>query len=193
MSQRRYRSVRPTAPAWVRTAVIMLGIFFVFLAFVALFRRQDSTNPETFIRTSDDIVAELTEDGVATQKVAPTRETSRGIPESAPLLDVSGGSGSAIAKRVFENGFFTHTILARSLPLIETSSFHYQAWLIRPYPFDFFETSRLVYNADGSWGMIWTGETGKTYDEFIEVLITLEPNNDFDENPSANQILKGAF
>lgn len=189
---RRYRRAQPTAPMWVRTAMVILIIFFLFLAAMAVFRRGGPVDTSSNVRTSDDIVAELTQDSSASE-VIEIRETPRGIPESATLSALSGATGTAVAKRVFENNFFTHTILAQDLPAIDASKFHYQGWLIRPYPFDFFETSGLVHNVDGSWGMIWVGDVGETYDEFTEVLITREPNNDFDENPSADQVLKGRF
>lgn len=191
MNRRGYRHTR-SAPLWVRTAAIILLLFFLFLAFMTIFRRGSFTEPDVSTRTSDDIVAELTDASVSTS-ATPRRETPRGIPESTTLLAVSGTSGSAIAKRVLENNFFTHTILAQGLLPIDESRFRYQAWLIRPYPFDFFETSALVHNADDSWGMIWVGDAGETYDEFVEVLITREPIDDFDENPSADQVLKGSF
>lgn len=190
MNRRGYRHTR-SAPLWVRTAAIILLLFFLFLAFMTIFRRGSFTEPDVSTRTSDDIVAELNA-SVSTSAV-PRRETPRGIPESTTLLAVSGTSGSAIAKRVLENNFFTHTILAQGLLPIDESRFRYQAWLIRPYPFDFFETSALVHNADDSWGMIWVGDAGETYDEFVEVLITREPIDDFDENPSADQVLQGSF
>jgi len=192
MNRRKYRSTRSTTPAWVRTTMIILGIFFLFLAFVAIFRRQGPADVSSSVRSSDDIVAELIQDSAKVQGTSP-RETPRGIPESTVLLSVSGGSASATAKRVFENNLFTHTILGQDLPLIDEGKFHYQAWLIRPYPFDFFDTSPLIHNADGSWGMIWVGSPGEAYDDFIEVLVTREPIGDFDENPSTDQILKGAF
>lgn len=191
MNRRGYRHTR-SSPLWVRTAAIILVLFFLFIAFMAIFRRGGAIRLDSFVRTSDDIVAELTDASVSTS-ATPRRETPRGIPESATLLSVSGASGSAIAKRVFEDDFFTHTILALGLSPVDESRFRYQAWLIRPYPFDFFETSALVHNADDSWGMIWVGDIGETYDEFVEVLVTREPIDDFDENPSANQVLKGSF
>ena len=159
---------------------------------MTIFRRGAAPESDPSVRTSDDIVAELT-DASSPAASSAYRETPRGIPESATLAAVSSGSGSAVAKRVFENDFYTHTILANGLPTLDETRFRYQAWLIRPYPFDFFETSPLVHNADGSWGMIWVGDAGETYDEFVEILVTLESVNDFDENPSAEQVLKGRF
>ncbi len=192
MNRRGYRSSKLTSPLWVRTAVIILLLFFLFLAFMTIFRRGAALESDPSIRTSDDIVAELTDASLPAASPA-YRETSRGIPESAVLVAVASGSGSAVAKRVFENNFYTHTILAKDLPTLDETHFRYQAWLIRPYPFDFFETSALVHNADGSWGMIWVGDEGETYDEFVDILVTLESVSDFDENPSAEQVLKGSF
>jgi len=192
MNRRRYNSKYNSTPVWVHTALVVLIIFFLFIAAVTIFRSRGGLREEVQLQTSDDIVEELTLETSQDISVS-TSETPRGIPQSAQLADLSGGIASAITKRVFENGFFTHTILANDLQLIDESKFHYQAWLMRPYPFDFFATTKLVHNVDGSWGMIWVGEPGETYDDFVEVLITLEPSDDFDENPSANQILKGSF
>ena len=186
-----YNKRKQKAPAWVRTGLFILCVFFLFIAGVTLFRTGRVAVEEKVIQSSDDIVATLIETNVPA--MAPVRETSRGIPEDAILLSVTGNGAHAVAKRVFENGFFTHTILANGLPGINQEQFQYQAWLVRPYPFDFISTSILVYNANGSWGMIWVGDVGKTYDEFVDVLITREPVNDFDEYPSTEQILKGSF
>lgn len=191
MKRSAYRYRQPTAPMWVRTAVWLLVVFFVFLALVAVFRRGGGRRVESEVRTSDTIVAELTEGVRAETPIK--KETSRGIPESTSLSDVSGGPARAVAKRVVENGQFTHTILAQDLPAIDEVQLHYQGWLIQPYPFDFFATGKLVHNVDGSWGMVWSGRPGETYDGFTDVLITREPNHDFDENPSAEHVLEGAF
>lgn len=191
MNRRSYKNRKKSAPAWVRTGLFILGVFFLFVAGVTLFRTGADPREEKVIQTSDDIVATLTETSDLTSN--PARETSRGIPEDVVLLSVTGNGAHAVAKRVVENGVFTHTVLANGLPGINQEEYQYQAWLVRPYPFDFFQTSTLVYNADGSWGMIWVGDAGKTYDEFVDVLITREPVNDFDEYPSSEQVMKGSF
>lgn len=190
--QRGYSSKSNTAPVWVQTALAILVILFLFIIAVTIFRSRANSKEEKQIPTSDDMVEELVQDA-SSESAMRVKETSRGIPDNTELADVSGGAASAVSKRIFENGFFTHTILANGMPAIDTGKFHYQAWLVRPYPFDFFETSEMSLNADGSWGMIWVGESGETYDEFVDVLITLEPNDDFDDNPSAEQVLKGSF
>ncbi|MBI2484798.1 hypothetical protein HYW18_01455 [Candidatus Uhrbacteria bacterium] len=184
-----YRGTSARTPVWVTTGLTLLAILFVFVIGVAIFRRAPPQEEERIPR-ADDIVSELTE--TSPEDTATRRETPRGIPETAELTAVGDTGASATAKRVFENGFFKHTVLARGLPDMDTTRFQYQAWLIRPYPFDFISTGTLVHNADGSWGMLWVGEPGETYDDFLQVLVTLEPK-DYDENPSANQVLKGSF
>jgi hypothetical protein len=187
-----YSSRQNKTPVWVHTALALLIILFLFVVAVTIFRNGSGASDDEQILTSDDIVDRVTQE-VSVIQTETLGETSRGIPDETTLLDASGGQASAVAKRIFENGFFTHTILANGLPAIDANLYHYQAWLECSYPFDFFATSRLVLNADGSWGMIWMGQRGETYDDFVEVLVTLEPNDDFDENPSSKHVLKGNF
>lgn len=192
MEKHLYRGGYHVTPMWVRTALIILFLFFLFVGAVALFRGKELFVPLEDVQTSDAIVEELTRTYTDT-KDSITRETPRSIPEATTLEGVVSLGAHATAKRVFENGRYTHTILAQWIPDINESTFHYQGWLIRPYPFDFIATSQLIRNADGTWGMIWIDETGESYDAFIDVLVTREPNNDFDENPSSVQILRGSF
>lgn len=192
MGKHSYRGGYRVTPMWVRTALIILILFFVFVGAVAIFRGKESYIPLKDVQSSDAIVEELTRTYTDTQSSI-THETPRSIPESTTMEGVLTSGARATTKRVFENGKYTHTILAQWVPDIDESVFHYQGWLIRPYPFDFVATSRLIRNADGTWGMIWIDETGESYDAFVDVLVTREPNNDFDENPSSVQILRGSF
>ncbi|KKW44949.1 MAG: hypothetical protein UY95_C0012G0004 [Parcubacteria group bacterium GW2011_GWA2_56_7] len=183
----RYDHRRRVIPLWTRTAFIILALFFLFLAGLAQFRREDPASEEPEIPTADEIIASL----------APTADgedhpTPRGIPEEAQLYGVGEQEVSGVAKRVFENDVYMHTILAYGLPEIDATQFRYQGWIIRRFPLDFIPTERLVHNEDGSWGMIWVGRFGETYDEFVEVLVTLEPE-DADENPSIEHVLNGSF
>jgi hypothetical protein len=190
MTRDSYRRTSSSAPVWVTTGLMLLALLFLFVVGVAIFRRAAPPEKED-IQSADEIVSSLTQQTGGDRQM-PVRETPRGIPETAELLGVRDANVSATAKRVFENSSFKHTVLARGLPDIDATRFQYQAWLIRSYPFEFISTGSLVHNEDGSWGMLWIGESGETYDEFIQVLVTLEPK-DYDENPSANQILKGSF
>lgn len=177
-------------PGWLDTALLVMGISFVFVVGVTFFRRLKPDVTPLVAPSAQEIVESLTEPTSAAQGVLSRTPTE--APQTITLSGISATSAFAVAKRVVRDGVFTHTILAQGLPDIDAGREHYQAWLVRPYPFEFFATGRLVFNADGSWGMLWDGESGKTYDEFVEVLVTREPN-DFDDNPSANQVLKGMF
>lgn len=109
--------------------------------------------------------------------------------EKAELKDVSGGNSFGIATRKFQNGKFTHTILA-DLPEPEKGAF-YEGWLIRGVEgsenFSLVSSGKLRL-AKG--GYLLEFESTTDYSDFNKVLITLEKIAD--KNPEKH-ILEGSF
>lgn len=103
--------------------------------------------------------------------------------EKAQLEDVTGGDASGIATRSYEDGRFTHVVLA-DLPDPEVGSF-YEAWLVRGN--NFVSTGKLRI-AKG--GYLLEFESGVDYSDFDEVVVTLETVED--RNPE-QYILEGSF
>ena len=108
------------------------------------------------------------------------------IPEDvdkAELEDATGGDASGIATRKFENGQFTHTVLA-DLPDPETGAF-YEGWLVKDE--SVISTGRLRI-AKG--GYLLEFQSSTDYLEHSDVVITLEKVAD--SNPEEH-ILEGSF
>ena len=114
------------------------------------------------------------------------------IPEDvdkATLKDVSGGDASGIATRKFENGRFSHTVLA-DLPDPESGLF-YEGWLVRgregDADFAVLSTGKLKV-AKGGWIVEFQSTTD--YSLYNSVVVTLEKT--FDKTPEKH-ILEGSF
>jgi len=108
------------------------------------------------------------------------------IPEDvdkAELKDVTGGTASGIATRKFEDGKFTHTVLA-DLPDPEAGTF-YEGWLIMGD--EVFSTGKMRV-AKGGW--ILEFESTTDYSDHNKVVITQEKV--FDDNLEEH-ILEGEF
>jgi len=114
------------------------------------------------------------------------------IPEGvdkAELKDVSGSSGSGIATRKFENGKFTHSILA-DLPDLASGMF-YEGWLVRgdqgSENFSSLSTGKMKL-AKGGWTLEFT--SSRNLSDHNKVVVTLEKSND--KKPEKH-ILEGGF
>lgn len=109
------------------------------------------------------------------------------IPEDADkaeLKDIKGGNASAITTRSFENGTFTHAVLA-DLPEPGENKF-YQGWLVNDWG-DFVSTGVLGI-AKG--GYVLEFSSTQDYTDYNEVVITLEEKKD---STPETHILKGEF
>lgn len=109
--------------------------------------------------------------------------------EKAELKDVTGGTSVGFATRKFEQGRFTHSVLA-DLPDPEGDLF-YEAWLVRGSPgdpnFALISTGKMRL-AKG--GYVLDFESTTDYRDYQNVVITLEEV--FDNNPEEH-ILEGSF
>lgn len=105
--------------------------------------------------------------------------------EKTALTDVTGGEAQGVATRDFDEGLFTHSVLA-SLPDPETGAF-YEGWLVRPDPFDVVYTGKLRL-VKGGWSLDY--EAGEDLSDHNRVVVTLERVDD--QQPEAH-ILEGSF
>ncbi|MBI4599125.1 hypothetical protein HY734_02950 [Candidatus Uhrbacteria bacterium] len=111
--------------------------------------------------------------------------------DEAVLWDVSGGASEGRMTRGVAEGVVSYTI-GVSLPTPdEASGMFYEAWLVRPLPYDFFSLGALSRDVDGFFVLVWSGEPGKDYAGYAEVVITWELP---DGNPAPSEhVLEGAF
>lgn len=112
--------------------------------------------------------------------------------ETADLIDVTGGTGKGIATRKYENGTFTHAVLADLTDLnLETGSDFYEGWLVRgnvgDSNFSFISTGKMRI-AKGGYLLEFSSSTD--YSDYTGVVITLETI--FDKTPEAH-VLEGSF
>lgn len=107
--------------------------------------------------------------------------------EKAQLEDVSGGDASGIATRSYENGGFSHVVLA-DLPDPE-EGFFYQGWLVRGAieDKDFISTGKMVLVKGG---YLLEFESDIDFSEYEGVVISLEK---IDDKEPEKHILEGQF
>ena len=109
--------------------------------------------------------------------------------DKAELKEVSDSGGSGIATRKFEDGKFTHSILA-DLPDPEQGSF-YEGWLIRSEEgkddYSLVSTGKLRL-AKGGWMLDFTSSSD--LNDHSKVLVSLEKT--FDKTPE-EKIIEGSF
>jgi len=103
--------------------------------------------------------------------------------EKAELIDVSGGTGSGIATRSFENGRFSHMILA-DLP-DPTGGEFYQGWLVQG---DTQVPTGKMRIAKG--GYLLELNTTTDYSDYDQVMVTLEKIAD---STPETTVLEGSF
>ena len=109
--------------------------------------------------------------------------------ERANLTDVTGGTGSGLATRKYENGRFTHAVLA-DLPDPAPGTF-YEGWLVRGKPgdsnFAFLSTGRMRV-AKGGYTLEF--ESSRDYPDYKGIVVTLEK---VDDKKPEKHILEGSF
>lgn len=129
-----------------------------------------------------------------TQPQQSISETARALnvqtPDQAILSDVSGGSASGSALRVFHEGQFTHVIEA-TLPN-PPQGVYFEGWLVRGQKddadFDFFSTGKMIQDEEGKWVLGYTA--GRDYSDYAHVVVTLETR---DDRKPEEHILEGTF
>ena len=102
--------------------------------------------------------------------------------DSVELSDVTGGSAKAIATRKYENGLYTHAVLA-DLPDLDSG--FYEGWLVME---DKFISTGKLRIAKGGYLLEFSSSTD--YSFYNKVVITKELIND--QTPETH-ILEGSF
>jgi hypothetical protein len=183
----------------VRTTVKwgMFIVFFIGLFVFSVYQFRSSGSTSEPSSENNEMVADerSSEQNESMQEETDTIEVAPGMPEirvrnTTNLEDVRGGGGSGEAKRGTKDGVFYHTVTA-TLPEINREAYFYEGWLVRKVPFDYFSTGEMVTNKEGEFVLEWEGEEGENYEDYTEVVITLEPR---DNDPSpAEHVLEGTF
>lgn len=103
--------------------------------------------------------------------------------EKAELKDITGGEGSGLATRSYENAKFTLTVLA-NLPDLTQGAF-YQVWLVKDGTNLSLGKMRVAKG-----GFLLEFEANKNYSDYKKVLVTLEKVLD---SKVEKQVLEGSF
>lgn len=176
------RHRRRTGPLLGTGAVLVLLIG-VFVLSVYLFRKPD-------VKRADANAVNSIADVLTPTPLAFSGSTSSAQSKMAALASVSGSSDSGTATRGTKDGQYYFSIKA-AFPDIDREAFAYEAWILRPIPYDYLSVGEMETNDDGEFVLEWSATSGKDYTAYTEVVITLEPK---DGNPDpSGHVFEGAF
>lgn len=108
----------------------------------------------------------------------------------AALIGVSSQKPVGTAVRAMVNNLF-HLNMSVTLPGIDRESQLYQAWLVRPVPYDYVSAGELMTNDLGAFILDWNGLVDKDYSGYTNLVITLQVRGG-DEGPQAH-VVEGEF
>lgn len=108
----------------------------------------------------------------------------------ATLVGLSSKKPVGTAVRTIENSLF-HLTMSASLPGIDRDSQFYQAWLVRPVPYDYVSAGEMITNDLGSFVLDWTGSSDKDYSGYTDLVITLQARGG-DADPQTH-VVEGEF
>lgn len=119
---------------------------------------------------------------------------------NATLIGVSSNNSVGTAVRTLATGIF-HLNISANLPGIDRESQFYQAWLVRPVPYNYVPAGEFVTNDLGVFVLDWNGLSDKSggagpgsagdYSDYTNLVITLQARNG-SPDPQAH-IAKGSF
>lgn len=138
-----------------------------------------------------DSAADVPQTGTVVPEFDPRDFTEPETVEAANLAAVGNYEGNGTATRAFEDGTFTHTVVA-SLAAPASGTF-YEGWLVMAAADEpqFFSTGRLTLARDGSYALTYTAD--QNYPNHTMVVITEETTaNGLDGQPEAH-VLEGEF
>lgn len=132
---------------------------------------------------------------VTASNVVSNVDSTAAIPTSlsnpdATLIGVSSNKPVGTATRTISNALF-HVSMHATLPGIDRASQFYEAWLVRPVPYDYVSAGEMVTNDLGSFVLDWNGASDKDYSGYTDLVITLQARNG-DTYPQTH-IVEGEF
>lgn len=166
------------------TWVFILFFIVVFIFSVVWFRSSKKKQSET---KPDSIANVLTPESVS-PSVLDSVSSFENV--NASLINVSSKKNVGSAAREFSDGVF-HISMKSGLGEIDREKQFYEAWLIRQVPYDFISVGEFVTNDLGEFVLDWNGETGKNYQAYTRVIITLQTKGG-DPDPQGH-VVEGEF
>ncbi len=116
-------------------------------------------------------------------------ETTATFPD-ATLIGLSSNKPIGTATRGLQDGVY-HVSMNATLPGVDATKQFYKAWLVRQVPYDFIPAGNFALNALGTFALEWNGVAGKSYQDYSQVVITLQAIGG-EEDPQAH-IAEGYF
>lgn len=162
-----------------RQLVIFVVAVLIFIGGMFWFRKQAARPKEAAQLVVTNNVVDIN----------PVSQAPAGRDRQETTLYNVGHTELAVASRAVDDHTFHETIVAHLSP--PSDGHHYQTWLVRDQPFDFFATGSMTPNADGTYALIWDGEQGKDFQDYDRVVVTLEVDGG-DPGPSGH-VLEGTF
>ena len=161
---------------------IVIGVFAV-LFIVSVFWFRESKKKEAH------------ENELGMQNAAVTDSTSTTVAPivsdtTATLMGTSSGKPVGTATRSVDNNVF-HLNMSAALPGLDQTKQFYEAWLVRPVPYDFIPAGTFAANNLGALVLDWNGTAGKSYQDYSQIVVTLQ-NVGGDADPQTH-VVEGSF
>lgn len=153
------------------------GFALLFVGSVFVFRTAKHEKPAAVSNTASVI---------GTVPIVPTALSN----PDATLLGLSSHKPIGTATRAIVNGLF-HMSMSATLPGIDRASQFYQAWIVRPVPYDYVSVGELITNDLGAFVLDWNGSSDKDYSGYTDLVITLQARGG-DADPQTH-VVEGEF
>lgn len=140
-------------------------ILFVVFAFAVMWFRQPKDEVEQRI---DSIAQVLRPDPISEAVLNGAIDTESRV--ATLVLKATGETVGEARRGQKDDRYFFE--LKATLPEMDREVFFYEAWLVRPIPYDFFSVGEMVTNDEGVFVIEWDGESDKDYSGYVEIVIT---------------------
>lgn len=161
----------------VRVGLVVAAFVLLFGGSMFLFRTAKHEKPK-------DVSSVLATTSTVTPNPSEFSQTS------ATLIGLTSNKPVGTATRSLVTSLF-HLSMSVTLPGIDRASQFYQAWLVRPVPYDYVSAGELITNDLGTFILDWNGLADKDYSGYTNLVITLQARGG-DEDPQGH-IAEGGF
>ncbi|MBI5369757.1 hypothetical protein HZA85_00995 [Candidatus Uhrbacteria bacterium] len=150
------------------TGLVVLGLFIIFVIAVLRFRHT----PEVTSSVQTPSIAQVFRPDPVSQAVVNDAIDTQS--REATLRLLSGSSVGTVHRGTKDERYFLE--ITSDLPMIDREQQHYEGWLLRPIPYDFFSVGEMVTDDEGRFIVQWQGEEDKDYSGYVQVIVTLQSN-----------------
>ena len=166
------------------TGAIVIILLSLFCFSVYHFRTSHEEEDKVLVDSIADI---LTPDSVSLHAISEGIDTES---REAEIYLLSTSESLGVAKRG-EKDDYSYCHIKTDLPEIDRETFFYEGWLVRKIPYDYFSMGEMITNEEGEFVLEWEGREEEDYQNYTQVIITLEPR-DGNRDPGEH-IAEGEF